>query len=483
MRRLAITLIFGSLLSLAGWQRAAAENTSPPTTPAGATAPAPAGAAATDPDLAPVDVMQVSGLFDEIIVDNIEQAITRTEGNGSQALILQLNTRGAVVSDARMSKLFERIATATVPVAVWVGPARSATAYGTPAQLFAVADATAMVPGSRLGHAGPMLSVLGRPLSFGAAGNTLTNGSMSFKEARAAGILKVTTTDEGVPTLRSMVLAIDGLHAKGRVLTTTTPGVSTSGAAEATSTLVRFSRLGLADQLMHTVASPAMAYLLFVIGLCLLVFEFFTAGVGIAGVIGAICTILGCYGLAALPTRGWAIGLLLVAILAFAVDTQVGIPRFWTAVGLVLFVPASVLLYRSLPGANLRLPWLTLVVGVLGVLFTFVVGMPSMVRTRFATPTIGREWMIGQLGTAAAAIDPTGTAEVSGATWRARTNRATPIAAGESLRVVGIDGVTLDVEPEQGGARDYRERRAKHADQPADHEADPAADPAAPASS
>ena len=94
-------------------------------------------------------------------------------------------------------------------------------------------------------------------------------------------------------------------------------------------------------------------------------------------------------------------------------------------------------------------------------MLTFIVGMPSMVRTRFATPTIGREWMIGELGAAATSIDPDGVAVVSGARWRARTNRATPIAAGDAVRVVAIDGVTLEVEPLEGAARDYRERRAR----------------------
>jgi membrane-bound serine protease (ClpP class) len=50
---------------------------------------------------------------------------------------------------------------------------------------------------------------------------------------------------------------------------------------------------------------------------------------------------------------------------------------------------------------------------------------------------------------------------VEGARWRARTNRATPIKAGSELRVVAIDGVTLEVEPLEGAARDYRERRVK----------------------
>ena len=61
-------------------------------------------------------------------------------------------------------------------------------------------------------------------------------------------------------------------------------------------------------------------------------------------------------------------------------------------------------------------------------------------------------------------ISPEGVAQIGEAKWRARTNRATPIAAGAELRVVAIDGATLEVEPAEGGARDYRERRPKHTD-------------------
>jgi len=125
---------------------------------------------------------------------------------------------------------------------------------------------------------------------------------------------------------------------------------------------------------------------------------------------------------------------------------------------MVLFTIGSWFLYGSIPGVDLRVGWLMLFVGIAGVALTFVVGMPSMVRTRFATPTIGREWMIGEMGSATTSINPDGVALVAGGRWRARTNRATPIAAGAALRVVAIDGVTLEVEPESGGARDYRER-------------------------
>ncbi len=425
--------------------------------------PGAAGTSSSSAEPAPVDVLKVSGLLDPIVADNIEQAIGRAETDGAQALVVQLTTDGAVVDAARMSRLLERVADAKVPIAVWIGQSRSTHAYGWPAQLVGVADALGMVPGSRLGHTGDPLTVHGKPVDLGPVADELRHGTMSFTELRQAGALKLSTTADGMPTVRSMVGALDGFVADGRTLDTLTDRVDDKGGIQSTITTVRFADVGGIDGLMHTVASPAMAYLLFIIGACLLIFEFFTAGIGIAGVIGALCVALGCYGFAALPTRGWAIGLLVASLVAFAVDAQVGIPRFWTAAGILMFVPASFFLFRSLPGSTLRVPYLTLAVGVAGVLLTFIVGMPSMVRTRFATPTIGREWMIGSLGTAVATIDPNGLATVAGATWRARTNRATPIAAGAALRVVGIDGVTLDVEPEEGGARDYRERRHKTA--------------------
>jgi membrane-bound serine protease (ClpP class) len=245
------------------------------------------------------------------------------------------------------------------------------------------------------------------------------------------------------------------------VLDTASETVNDEGQVQQTLTTVRFSKLTLGNQLFHTVASPPVAYLLFLIGLGLLLFELFTAGVGVAGVVGALCTFFGCFGLAELPARSWAVALLVVAMVAFAVDVQVGIPRFWTGVGLVLTAIGSLWLYESLPGTSLRLGWLTLLVGIGGCALAFIVGMPSMVRTRFATPTIGRDWMIGALGDAVGDIDPDGVVSVDGARWRARTNRATPVKGGDRVRVVAIDGVTLEVEPEEGAARDYRERRAE----------------------
>jgi membrane-bound serine protease (ClpP class) len=264
-----------------------------------------------------------------------------------------------------------------------------------------------------------------------------------------------------------MVQALDGLETDNGTLVTTEVVVLDDGSTRFdTVATVRFSKLSLVDQLFHTVASPPVAYLLLLIGLALLVFEFFTAGVGIAGAVGAICTLLAFSGLAVLPARNWAVALILVAMLAFAIDVQVGIPRFWTGAGIALTIVGSWYLFEPLPGASMRPSWIALVTGIGGVMLTFIVGMPSMVRTRFATPTIGREWMIGEVGTAIENVDPEGVVEVGNGRWRARTNRATPVTAGDPFRVAAIDGITLEIEPLEGAARDYRERRGR--DKPAD---------------
>jgi membrane-bound serine protease (ClpP class) len=171
-------------------------------------------------------------------------------------------------------------------------------------------------------------------------------------------------------------------------------------------------------------------------------------------VVGAVCGIVAAYGLAVLPTSPVGLALLGLAMFGFAVDVQTGVPRFWTAVGVLAYATGSVVLFDGM-----AIGWLPLSAGVVGVVLMMLTGLPATVRSRFSTPTIGRESMIGEMGEAVAEVSPDGVVRVRDALWPARTNRATPVAAGDPVRVTGIDGLVLEIEPESGGARDYRERR------------------------
>lgn len=405
----------------------------PPTT---AASPVDAPAAATDA----VDVIKVSGLIDPVLADFVERSVRDAEERGVVGLVMQFNSGGAVITEDRFERLASAIRDAQVPVYAWIGPS-GAKAKGRSALLLQTVDRVGIAPGSKIGRLGDdALDDARFPAPWSAdALARLARSTVGDKDAVALGVAVP------APIIGEFLIDLPGFRSR----------VDTSGEVprRAPETQVRLGQLSILSNQFHTVGSPPVAYLLFLVGLGLLIFEFFTGGVGIAGVIGAGSFVLGAFGLDVLPARWWAVGLLVLAMFGFAIDVQVGVPRVWTGIGTVALVLGSIFLYEGM-----SLPWITLVAGIVGVLLGMVQGMPAMVRTRFSTPTIGREWMIGEMGVAETNIDPEGVVRVRDALWRARVNRATPIERGGSIRVAAIEGLTLAVEPEEGAARDYRER-------------------------
>ena len=379
-----------------------------------------------------VDVVQVSGYLDPVVVNFLDRALDDAERRDVEAFVIQLNSPGAVVD---IDDLVERIRSSSVPVAVWVGPS-GADADDEAARLVEAAHLSGLAPGSDLDGVG--------------AEDALEQGLVDLNREEAA-------------ILGTFVAALDGREAAGRTIETADfdPAEDEGEPPEASLTVqTRLAKLPLGESLMHTMASPAIAYLLLTFGLALLVFEFFTAGVGVAGAVGAVALVLGAYGLDVLPTRPLGLVLCVLGVFGFAVDVQTGVPRVWTGLGVVAYIAGSLLLFED----GVRLGWLPLVAGIVGLVLMMLAGLPATVRSRFSTPTIGRHSMVGELGEATVAVDPDGVVRVRDALWPARTNRATPIPPGGRVRVVAIDGPRLEVEPEEGGARDHRERRRRSAD-------------------
>lgn len=398
----------------------------------GDAAPAPVG----DGPVGFVAVVEAGGLLDPVLMDFMRQSIIDAENEGATALVFQMDSSGVVVADGQMSALLTQMKESTVPIAIWIGPSGSSLTSRA-AQVVGAASQVGMAPGTHLGDAGqPLIAGLDMARLAPIADRTI-----GAQEAADLGI-----TTAAAPTIGDFVVNLPGVQ------TREVPAENGETRREPV-TQVRFGQLSLFSQLMHTVASPAVAYLLLVVGLALIIFEMFTAGVGVAGVVGAGALILSGYGLAVLPLHWWGLVLICLSMFAFAIDVQTGVPRFWTGAGVVMFVIGSFTLYDGV-----SLSWITLGFAIVAVVLAFTAGMPSMVRTRFSTPTIGREWMIGEMGRAVTAVDPDGVVQIRDALWRASTNRATPIEELESIRVVSIDGLVLEVEPESGGAKDYRDR-------------------------
>lgn len=417
-----------------------------------------------------IRVVQVEGLLDPPNASLVADSIAQANDADATLLVLQIDSGGAL--DVDVDALIDDITGSDVPIAVWVGPS-GAGAGGWVTVLAQAAPVVSVSNGSGIGPADParlddpgavstdelsdrlaeLAEANGRDPD---AARSLVSARLSATAGEEAGAI-----DRVDPIVGELIVGLDG------ETVTTAAGDVTLSTAEVVgegedrrrepNQEVLFQRLDLRGQALHTLISPSIAYFLFVAGLTLLVFEFFTASIGIAGGTGAVLVIGASSGFAHLPMRWWAIALLLLAMLAFAVDAQAGAGAgVWTGVAIVALIIGSLFLYGG--AGRLGPPWWVHLIVVIGAASFMTAGLNAMIRTRFSTPTVGREGLIGTTGTVEVAVDPDGVVMIDGARWRARSNRATPIETGGEARVVAVEGLVLEVEPPEGAARDYRER-------------------------
>ena len=406
-------------------------------------------------------VVEVNGLIDPIMSSYIRRQITIAEGLHAIGVVLHMDSAGSTLDDEALVELLDYVRLAHLPVGVWVGPS-GAQALGGAAHLVTTADFAAIAPGGRIGDFTAVQDLVH------AHGSSFTSEKVhrhdddglhsgpSVRYFSADVAMGADLTHSTAPTIGEFIFALSDAGYLPPITQEVTGDDGVVRRAPAPDVVVSFVSLPLIDGLFHTAASPAITYLLLLAALSLLLLDFYTGGIGVAAAVGAVCGLLAAFGLGTLDIRPWALVLVIVAFVAFAIDIQAGVPRFWTAVGGILLLVGSLGLF-----GQHSMSWIPLLVGLVGVGVFVLSGMPALVRTRYGTATVGREWMIGADGTAVTDIDPDGTVEVHGARWRARVNRLTPLEAGETLRVSGLSGVVLEVEPLEGAARDYRELRKK----------------------
>lgn len=432
-------IVLGLVVAGAGWlaagSDAAAGHAQAQDCPEGVAAAAIAANRAPEADADVVHVVEVVGLMDPVLADFVIEQIRTASylGSGVLAVVLRVDSRRAVIGADELTAVARDIMASRVPVTAWVGPS-GARATGEVAQLLALTDRVGVAPGARLGDTGEQAldcAEFGR--LWGSRAPLLADRTVNHSEAVTSGVAPAPA-----PTLGEFLFTLDDLGFR----TVEVIDGETGERRLEPQTSVRFVSLPFVGGIMHTVASPPLAYLLLLIALALLLLEFYTAGVGIAGVVGAGCGILSLYGLAVLPTNGYAIALIVFAFFAFAIDVQTGVPRTWTAIGTASVVTGTLTLYDGV-----SMSWVPMLGGLVGLMLGVLGGMPPLVRSRFSTPTIGRDWMIGMRGEAVEAVHPFGVVRIADSLWRARTFRASPIAPGEAVEVTGIDGLLLEVSP------------------------------------
>jgi membrane-bound serine protease (ClpP class) len=420
------------------------------------------GADAADP--LHVVVAEYDGIIHPIAAEFCEALINRADTTGAAAAVLVLRTPGGLVESTRT--IVSRIIAARTPVVVLVGPA-GARAASAGFIIILSADVAAMAPGTHIGAAHPVSiggdSPASEIMAKKAAADTAAYArTLAEARGRNAALAAEAVTDSRAftdrealnasPPLVDLVAAdvadllrqLDGRTIKrfdGRSLTLHTKGAVTE----------RLD-MSLRQRFLSAIAHPQIAYLLLTLGMLGLTVELWTPGAILPGVVGGLCLLLAFFAFQVLPVN--TIGLLLVVFGVALLVLELKVPSFGTLGigGTVSLLVGSVMLTRDVAGVRVGYGVIVPVVAALAIIILFL-GRLAVTAQRIK-PVTGVEGLIGECATA---LTPLGAAEpghvrAHGEIWRATS--AHPVNAGRSVRVTGVDGLTLRVEPAEPPSSD-----------------------------
>ncbi len=396
--------------------------------------------------------LNVNDMIHPISDEFIGRAIEQAQSEHDDAVILVLSTPGGLLDSTR--SIVEKIMTSRVPVIVYVAPAGSRAAS---AGFFILesADIAAMAPGTNTGAAHPVLlgetmdetmkakmendaaafmrTIAAKRGRNVAVAESAVRESKSFTEQEA---LSQKLIDVIAPTEQSLLRAIDGRTFKRYDGTSVTLHVANAR--------VNVFEMSLRQRLMSSLMDPNIAFLLLALGALALFAEFNHPGAVVPGVVGVISIVLALFALNFLPTRFASLALLLVAFALFALEAKFASHGVLAAGGIVCMVIGALFLVDG-PIPQMRVNIVTAVavsvpIGIIAVFLTTLV-----LRARRGRVSTGSEGMIGEIGIARTTLGPEGKVFVHGELWNAMS--ATAIAEGARVRVAGVNGLHLVVEP------------------------------------
>ena len=396
----------------------------------------------------------MEGAIGPASADFVRRALTRAEKDKAQLVVLQMDTPGGL--DTSMREMIKHILASPVPVATFVAPSGARAASAGTFILYASHHA-AMAPGTNLGAASPVSIGGSSPKDEKKEADTMTrkvtNDAVAY--IRSLAQLRGRNADWGEKAVREAVSlpAEEALKLKViEFVAADVPGLlkqidkkANLKTAEAPIVTVE---VDWRTRILGVITNPSVAYILILLGIYALIFEFTNPGLVLPGVVGAICVLLALYAFHLLPVN--YAGLLLIVLgIAFMV-AEAFLPAFGSLGigGLIAFVLGSIILIDAdrVP-AGFDIPY-ALVGGVAAASAAFLfLTIGIAVRNRRRPVVTGREQMIGASAEALEDFEREGWARVHGESWRVRSNA--PVRRGDRLQVTAIDGLTLTVEVER----------------------------------
>lgn len=398
----------------------------------------------------------INDTIQPISAEYIARAIEEAHRRNAQAVLIEMNTPGGLVSSTR--EIIEKISASSVPVIVYVTPTGG---HAGSAGIFILesADIAAMAPGTAAGAAHPVTLIgpvqvkpdeeMNRKIENDAAAlmrsvaskrgrniesaESAVRESKSFTEQEAlAGHLIDYVASSPEDLFRQMQ------GKKFKRFNGESASLDLTGQP-----LVPFD-MTLKETILDTLMDPNIAFLLLAIGALALYVEFNHPGAVIPGTVGVVFILLAAFALNFLPTRFAALGLILGAFALFAAEAKFATHGVLTIGGIALLTLGGLLLVDS-PIPEMRVHLLTaLAVSIpLGLITAFL--MTIALKARRNKVVTGAQGLVGETGVVQTALSPQGKVFVHGELWDAIASSALP--AGQLVVVRKVDGFILQVDP------------------------------------
>ncbi|MGB0934908.1 MAG: NfeD family protein [Alphaproteobacteria bacterium] len=392
--------------------------------------------------------LNIDGPIGPATSDYVSRSLALPEALKADAILLKIDTPGGL--DQAMRQIIRDILAFPKPVISYVSPSGARAASAGTFILYA-SNIAAMAPGTNLGAASPVQIGGGMPLP---------GGGEKPEEEKNKPTLQDKVLSDAVAYIRSLAEMQGKSPDVAETFVKDAASISAEKAfemgvidiiAQDREVLLKHPKINLENatiieiepdwrtELLEIITNPNVAYILLLVGIYGLIFEFTNPGVVAPGVIGGICLLLGLYALNVLPVNYAGLALIVLG-LAFMV-TEAFLPTFGALGigGVIAFVVGSIMLLdMDIPGYGISYSLLIAMSLIsAGVMFTIIM---MALKARNRPIASGAEQLVGSEGV----VTASGRVRVMGETWQAVSDK--PLKQGQKVTITKIDGLTLTVE-------------------------------------
>jgi len=397
------------------------------------------------------DVITINSAITPAVATYIIKSINQSFAEGSAGLIILLDTPGGL--DLSMRHIVKGLLNARIPVAVFVYPS-GARAASAGVMITMAANIAAMAPGTNIGAAHPVAIGIGGKMNKTMA-EKMENDAVAYSKgiAKKRGrnvkwVERAVRKSESITAEDALKLNVIDFVAKdidqlmekinGKVVLLPSGKVSlkTKGA------IINEKKMGLRERILTTLGDPNIAYLLLMIGLAGLYFEFAHPGAILPGVVGGISLILAFFALQTLPVNFAGVLLIIFGIILFVAEIKIISHGMLTVSGIISLALGSLMLFESsVPALRVSLKVMIPTIVLTTLFFIAIIGLA--VKAQMRKPVTGAEGMIGEKGNAVTPVYEGGKVFIRGEHWNAYSTDM--IEKGENIVVVGMKGLKLEV--------------------------------------